>query len=97
MRLPTDQLPQNQYGLPLRPEEQDLVSSELFPKVSIHLAQLEARDTLSRTPSVGQYINYGSSYFTDNPHQPRRAWLHRHFDFIHLGWARAHARLTMVC
>jgi hypothetical protein len=50
MRLPTNQLPQNQYGLPLRPKEQDLVSSELFPEVSIHLAQLEASVPLQKLP-----------------------------------------------
>jgi Pao retrotransposon peptidase len=96
MRLPTAQLPQTQYGLPLRPEDEDLVSSELFPQVSIHLAQVEVRDILARTPSVGQYINYGSSYFADSPHRPRRSWLHHHFDFVHLGWVRAYSRLILV-
>jgi Pao retrotransposon peptidase len=97
MRLPTDQLPSVQYGLPIRPEDEPLISRELFPDVSFHLAQVEAREILLGTPAVGQNLHNGSSYFHDNPHRPRLLWLCRYFDFIHLGWSRAYNRLKLVC
>jgi hypothetical protein len=97
MRLPTENLPRNQYGLELRPEDETLMSLEQFPNISVHLTSVEGRDMLLRTPSMAQAVPHGSSYFTDNQHRSRPLWLLRKIDFIYLGWAKACARLNLVC
>jgi hypothetical protein len=52
---------------------------------------------LVRTPSMAQAMPHGSSYFTDNQHRSCPLWLLHKIDFIHLGWAKACARLNLVC
>jgi hypothetical protein len=97
MRLPTDDLPKTQFLLPLCPEDEAVISQEQFPDISVHLADVERRELLLRTPSVGQRPYVGSSYFSDSPTQPRNLWLLRRIDFVHLGWERATNRLKLVC
>jgi hypothetical protein len=96
MRLPTEDLPKSQFGFLLRPEDEQAIAQEQFPDTVVHLADLESRELLLRTPSGGQSVVTSNSFFTDSPCRPRKKWLQATFDFIHLGWSRAYNRLKLV-
>jgi hypothetical protein len=96
MRLPTEDLPKSQFGFLLRPEDEQAIAQEQFPDTVVHLADLESRELLLRTPSADQSVVNSNSFFTDNPCRPRKKWLQATFDFIDLGWSRAYNRLKLV-
>jgi hypothetical protein len=97
MKLPTSELPKNEGPRVTRAEDRDLIDQELFPDVCVHLATVEAREMLARSPFVAQVTTNNGSFFNDRPRRSHPSWFTRNFDFVYLGWRRAIDRLVLVC
>ena len=113
MRAPTDLLPKYQYESPPDTEDDQVVTSEMFPDVDAHQAQVEARELLlteepptdpsqcqpgiHETPLADEDPTANAVFSSRVKGEGESEWLLRNFDFLHLGWSKALARLKNVC
>ena len=97
MRLPTEDLPTQQYELPPEPDQERQMIIETFQDVEAHFGQVESRQQLldeihavdTSTCAVFSARAKGGGEIQD--------WLSENFKFVHLGWNRAKNRLKLVC
>jgi hypothetical protein len=98
MALPTENLPNKQYVSPPATDDELQMNAETFPDIECHLLQVEARQHLT-TSVADECASLSSPLFCalSKGGGVRSGWLLENFDFLHLGWEVAFARLTKTC